>query len=377
MERTNRRIKTGKGFSRMTKAIARLYLLIRQSWSSSLIWERIGSAFCMHLAHYSRPMFLSYSMPSMCTKSIREWGRHLQINGNLPTERTYMVAHSSINGMMEAAQELAKVQEQIKATIPPSMAEAFREAANLQERIRPVGEALRRAALLHKGMPGIFPLDLGSYYSPLGTGPLSVAASILGQPSHPAWMAALGGIVNNLKPSFSPLASLSFLDFDLSGLIEEDPEQERIFVTEAKRVRSIIRDIYRDNEFIYSLAPRKFEEVVAELLQAKNFHVQLTQQTRDGGYDIIALQEIGGFPFKMLVECKRYRRDRPVGVEFIRSFMDVINEENANKGVIVTTSYFSPEAHKREAKAPHRLELKDRLVLLDWVSEYLRKGSQV
>ncbi|WP_190300528.1 restriction endonuclease [Rufibacter hautae] len=201
-----------------------------------------------------------------------------------------------------------------------------------------------------------------------------MAASITGHSPYPAWMASIGGIVNALKPAFPPQAGLSFLDFDLSGQIEEDLEQERILITETERVRSIIRNIYRDNEFIYSLDPRKYEVVVAELLQAKNFHVQLTQQTRDGGYDIIALQEIGGFPIKMLVECKRYRRDRPVGVEFIRSFMDVIHEEDANKGVIVTTSYFSPEAHKREAKAPHRLELKDRPVLLDWVSEYLRQG---
>ena len=42
---------------------------------------------------------------------------------------------------------------------------------------------------------------------------------------------------------------------------------------------------------LYELKPRQFEELVAEIWDAFGFEVELTQQTRDGGKDILAIRK--------------------------------------------------------------------------------------
>ncbi|RDC65033.1 restriction endonuclease [Adhaeribacter pallidiroseus] len=167
------------------------------------------------------------------------------------------------------------------------------------------------------------------------------------------------------SPEYS---KLKFLEFDLVGDLEYESEQ--IVFKESERVKSIISDIYHNNDILYKIEPRHFEEVIAELLNKRNFKVELTKQTRDGGYDILAIQEIGGYPIKFLVECKRYAAKNPVEIDIVRSFMDVIKEEQANAGIIVTTSYFTSGVHNRQNKHPYLLHLNDRVDVLDWVQQY-------
>lgn len=146
-------------------------------------------------------------------------------------------------------------------------------------------------------------------------------------------------------------------------------EEEKIEIVD--HAKKIIEDIYKDQRVLDSLGSRLFEEVVAKLLCAKGFEVELTQQTRDGGYDIIAINRFGGISSKMLVECKRWKRR--VGISVIREFWDVIKEEKANKGLIVTTSYFSSESIKRKEREGHILDLYDRDCLIEWVNDYQLK----
>jgi restriction system protein len=175
-------------------------------------------------------------------------------------------------------------------------------------------------------------------------------------------------------------SDLAFDAFNLQRIYEavegdEEAEQEysevaELIITEGPRIQNLIQEVYRDEGRLLTVQPYEFEEMIAELLHAKNFEVKLTKRTRDNGYDIIALQEIGGLPFEILVECKRYTK-KPVGVEIIRSFSHVIDKQNANKGLIVTSSYFTKDA-TREAKIKGlRLELKDRIEILKWVKDYV------
>lgn len=153
------------------------------------------------------------------------------------------------------------------------------------------------------------------------------------------------------------------------------PKFEESIITESHRLKKIITNIYAENEIIYSVDPRKFEEIIAELLYHKGFKVELTKQTRDNGYDILALQDLNGFPLKFLVECKRYAKKRPVGIDIIRSFSDVIKEEKANKGIIFTTSYFTKDSKKRKDKEGYILDFMDRLEIMKWIEEYIEKNN--
>ncbi len=98
---------------------------------------------------------------------------------------------------------------------------------------------------------------------------------------------------------------------------------------------------------LYELSPRGFERLVASILANHGYKVTLTKYSKDGGYDVLAVAErrTGG-DLRLIVECKRYRFDRPVGVSVVRELWGVIMTPGAtyDRGIIATTSRFSHDA---------------------------------
>lgn len=172
-----------------------------------------------------------------------------------------------------------------------------------------------------------------------------------------------------LKMAFD-VPNLAAVDYDL--LIEESEAESVVVVDESKKLQQIITDIYKDGSHLYKLQPREFEELIAELLLQQGYKVELTKQTRDNGYDILAILHLGygHTPLKFLVECKRYSQHRGVGIEIVRSFKEVIDTEKANRGIIVTSSYFTSEAIKKKEQIPYVLDYRDKDDVMDWVRNY-------
>lgn len=197
----------------------------------------------------------------------------------------------------------------------------------------------------------------------------------------PSYINAFLSLEKSMKnPTLDILQASNYLyrNFNLSELIEDyddsdegNTEVSAIVVSESKRIKQIITDIYKDNKILYEITPRKFEEIIAELMYQKGFEVELTKPTRDGGYDILAIQYVDGLrmPLKFLVECKNYTK-RPVGVEIIRSFGYVVNKENADRGLIFTTSYFTKPAHDLRMQDPYLFEYNDKNDIIKWVDDY-------
>lgn len=150
-----------------------------------------------------------------------------------------------------------------------------------------------------------------------------------------------------------PTVEVNYYDFDYQFYDEEK------IGTEVNRVYANIDRIINNNEEIYNLTPREFEEVVAELFEQQGFNVELTPTTRDGGYDIIATKDIGGLPFMLLIECKKYSSKNKIGVNIVRSLLGVQSDKKANKAVLVTTSKFSKEAIKFAERQQHLISLLD------------------
>jgi HJR/Mrr/RecB family endonuclease len=120
---------------------------------------------------------------------------------------------------------------------------------------------------------------------------------------------------------------------------------------------------------------RLFEELVAELFCGFGYEVELTQQTRDGGKDIIAVGR-NEVQVKYLIECKRPDPGGYVGVGAVRELYGVKTSEGATKGIIVTTAYFSPDAKLFLDKHQWELEGKEYEDLSRWLEEYARlKGK--
>jgi len=175
---------------------------------------------------------------------------------------------------------------------------------------------------------------------------------------------------NELKVAFDT-KNFGYVDHDLN-LPGEDEPGCTIQLDETKKLQRIITDIYTDSSQLYKLQPREFEELIAELLLKQGYKVELTKQTRDNGYDILAVLHLGygHAPMKFLVECKKYSEHNKVGVEIVRSFKEVIDTEKANRGILVTTSYFTKDAVKKQKQTPYLLDYRDKDEVMKWVYDY-------
>lgn len=143
----------------------------------------------------------------------------------------------------------------------------------------------------------------------------------------------------------------------------------RIVVAGSKLVEAL----KKQPESIYDLPPRGFEELVADLLSNMGWEVELTGATRDGGKDILAYLNTDVGRLLCLVEAKRYRRDRQIGVELVRGLYGTLCDHRASSAMLVTTSSFSADAREFQRKHQWQLALRDYADVIGWLHRY-RKG---
>jgi hypothetical protein len=134
-------------------------------------------------------------------------------------------------------------------------------------------------------------------------------------------------------------------------------------------------------EDLFRVTPRRFEELMAELLTDFGYDVHLTKQTRDHGIDIIAVGRSTplGLDERYLIQCKRNAPNNRVGVSVVRELLGVgVHEPNTGL-MIVTTSTFSNPAQQLALKEwiRWRLHLRDYNDISHWLKTYAHKrGAQ-
>lgn len=104
---------------------------------------------------------------------------------------------------------------------------------------------------------------------------------------------------------------------------------------------------------LMDLTPFEFETLVSNLFTKMGLDTKQTRSSRDGGVDAVAFDlrpVIGG---KVVVQAKRYKHT--VGVSAVRDLFGTMNHEGANKGILVTTSSFGPDAYDFIAGKPIEL----------------------
>lgn len=150
----------------------------------------------------------------------------------------------------------------------------------------------------------------------------------------------------------------------------EKPKKENSIVFVSDLVgRKLIEYYHQKPNELKSIDRRKFEELVAELFHGFGFEVELTQQTRDGGKDIIAVRQ-KLINEKYLIECKRPDPGGYVGVNPVRELLGVKTIESATKAILVTTAHFSKDAELLFEKKQWELEGKDYDGLREWIEQY-------
>jgi restriction system protein len=133
---------------------------------------------------------------------------------------------------------------------------------------------------------------------------------------------------------------------------------------------AMVEALKKQPEDIFKLSARRYEELVAELLHDMGYEVELTHATRDGGKDILAYFKTECGTFLCLVEAKRYRAERKIGVELVRTLYGTLCDYQANSAMMVTTSSFSRDAHTFGNKHKYQLALRDYTDLTSWIRNY-------
>lgn len=150
-------------------------------------------------------------------------------------------------------------------------------------------------------------------------------------------------------------------------------DENSVYVDASKIIMpEVSRELYsylqRHPEALYISSPRTFEEIISSILKNQGYNVELTPPSKDGGYDLIAVQHnkfTGSQVY--LVECKKYAPDHKVNVGIVRGLYGIVCSKDATKGIIITTSSFTRGAKEFAEKHSSRLSLRDFESLKEWL----------
>lgn len=80
----------------------------------------------------------------------------------------------------------------------------------------------------------------------------------------------------------------------------------RLRNSETERIR---KSLLKSQDYLRSMSPQEFEDIVAELFRSLGYDVKQTPYTNDQGKDAIIFKD----GKKSLIECKRYSPENKVG----------------------------------------------------------------
>lgn len=164
-----------------------------------------------------------------------------------------------------------------------------------------------------------------------------------------------------------PASTLKFQD-------KPDAETTAVLVASVNQWQALISHLSANPHLMRELDPRKFEELVAELLSRDGLQVELTPRQKDGGRDILAYMNTEYGRHLYLVECKRYNADHPVGVEIVRGLYGVVEYERATAGLLVTTSKFTAPAVEFQTTIKNRMTFKEYTHICEWLKKYAKRS---
>lgn len=156
------------------------------------------------------------------------------------------------------------------------------------------------------------------------------------------------GVLRYLRKIGQVHRQLEFLDdnkYSVEDKIKAENEalaqQVALFREEQKNARQarVNRMVGGD---IDTLSGIDFEGVCQQLVEKMGFQTETTKASGDGGIDLIARNYQPLLSGKYIIQCKRYSGS--VGEPIIRDLYGVVMSERANKGILMTTGYFTRSA---------------------------------
>ncbi len=113
---------------------------------------------------------------------------------------------------------------------------------------------------------------------------------------------------------------------------------------------------------------RQFELLVGEFFRRNGYVVNVTPPSGDGGVDVRAVRTSGLVgPELVLVQAKRFGRERQVGIEAVKALWADVEETAATRGVIATTSTLAAGARSYCEARNYRLTAAERPMVESWL----------
>lgn len=134
-------------------------------------------------------------------------------------------------------------------------------------------------------------------------------------------------------------------------------EARKLAAQESKRLAS---HLLGTREYLVSLSPRDFEDIVIQMYRRLGYKAQGTKMSNDMGRDGFVSKDGETF----VIECKRYAVDKRIGRPPLQKLFAAVTEERANGGILVTTAEFTATAITYSRKYNIELVNGQRLALL-------------
>lgn len=177
-----------------------------------------------------------------------------------------------------------------------------------------------------------------------------------------AWLVALGVLLTVISSVFQSAPGLGLFLFVVlpvtvgGGVLwfrrraheaaeREALEQARERVEAARHIGALLTGSGPD-----------FELAVADVLRAHGYDLHRVGGSGDRGVDLTGT-DAGGW--KVVVQCKRYGPDNKVGSREVQSFMGTVVNQDASRGIFVTTATYTRQASELVASSRVAISLID------------------
>lgn len=163
-------------------------------------------------------------------------------------------------------------------------------------------------------------------------------------------------------------------DDEVTDSYSESTPQEALELA-YRNIRSTTYETILDT--VLSKNPFEFEKLVVKLLDKMGYGGQVkdagqvTQASNDGGIDGIIKEDVLGLG-RIHIQAKKYARKNSVGRDEIQKFVGALAVAQSNKGVFITTSYYTSGAieYANNLNGSTNLVLIDGIKLAEYIYEF-------
>ena len=151
---------------------------------------------------------------------------------------------------------------------------------------------------------------------------------------------------------------LELLDIELSKIDKTNIPQPTPTSSYTKPIQTTIFDADK-------LSGNDFQDFMAEILKANGYtDVRVTGKSGDQGGDILATKG----EESLVIQAKRFSIDRKVSNSAVQEALGAIGYYNANRGIVVTNSFFTSGA--KELAKINNITLWDRRNTINFIKNY-------